>query len=223
MKHLVIGNGEIGSAIAEVLEADVIDKDERAENEEYEFIHICFPYSESFIEIVEDYQREYNPRFTVIHATVPVGVSKICNAVHSPVRGRHPNLEPGVRTFTKFFGGEGASVCAREFEELGIETVVTPNSEDTEAMKLWDTTIYGVNIQLEKLIYKYCKMNGLDFDIVYTKANETYNQGYEDLGEPQFKKYVLKHNEGPIGGHCVLQNLPLLDEQKVDAFFDVLK
>lgn len=221
MRHLVIGNGEIGSAIAEVLEADVIDKNEDAESETYEFIHICFPFSDDFIHLVEEYQRTYNPNYTVIHSTVPVGTSKILGAVHSPVRGRHPNLEPGVRTFAKFFGGLGASVCAREFEELGIETVISENSEDTEAMKLWDTTQYGVNIVLEKIIHKYCEENGLNFDIVYTKANETYNQGYEELGEPQFKKFILEHSEGPIGGHCVLQNLPLLDEPKIEQFFMV--
>ena len=220
MRHLVIGNGEIGSAIAEVLEADVIDKDEQADCENYEFIHICFPYNPDFIEQVEDYQKEYQPSFTIIHSTVPVGVSKIVNAVHSPVRGRHPNLEPSIRTFVKFFGGKGADICAREFEDLGIETITTPNSEDTEAMKLWDTTIYGINIILQKKIHKYCEENGLDFNVVYTKANETYNMGYAEMGEPQFCKYVLETNEGPIGGHCVVPNLPLLDEKWVDKFFN---
>ena len=50
-----------------------------------------------------------------------------------------------------------------------------------------------------------------DFDLIYTHANESYNKGYEKLGHPEYKKYILKHVDGKIGGHCVLQNCPFLD------------
>jgi hypothetical protein len=69
-----------------------------------------------------------------------------------------------------------------------------------------------VNIQLEKLIHEFCEEHGCDFHTVYTEANRSYNEGYENLGEPQFKKYILEHQEGPVGGHCCLPNNEILRE-----------
>ena len=220
MDNLVIGLGEIGTALTKILKCDGIDRDTKAEHKTYKYIHICFPYSENFVEYVRQYQELYSPKLTIIHSTVPVGTSRQCNAVHSPVRGIHPYLEDGIRTFVKYFGGKDAYEASLIFSELGIKIGLTFNSENTEAMKLWDTTIYGVNILLEKEIYEYCKINGLDFDFVYTNANKTYNDGYEKLGFPQFKKYILKHIEGKIGGHCILPNIELLKSKVVDWFYD---
>ena len=52
--------------------------------------------------------------------------------------------------------------------------------------------------------------------MVYTHANQSYNDGYNELGHPQYKKYILKHMEGKIGGHCVISNLDLLDSDVSD-------
>jgi len=173
-------------------------------------MHICFPYSEDFIEQVKAYQLRFKPRLTIIHSTVPVGTSERLNVVHSPVRGKHPDLEGGVRTFAKFFGGHEAKLAADIFRPH-TKVITTKNSRETEALKLWDTTIYGLNIAIEKEIHKYCEEHGLNFDIVYTRANETYNEGYAKLGMPQFTKYVLQHRDEKIGGHCVVQNTKLFN------------
>jgi hypothetical protein len=53
--------------------------------------------------------------------------------------------------------------------------------------------------------------NKVNFDLVYTDSCKTYNEGYEKLGHPEYKKYILKHMKGKIGGHCVLNNLKFLD------------
>jgi hypothetical protein len=211
-KHIVAGLGEIGSAIQNVLHADGIDID-KAKNSfkpgPYEVLHICFPYSRHFAAHVKQYQKHFSPSVTVIHSTVPLGTSQKLGAVHSPVRGVHPHLEAGVQTFVKFFGGRDAKKAARYFSQKGIPVFCHPSARTTEAMKLWDTTVYGWNILLEKAIHEFCRKNKVDFDVVYTKSNETYNEGYEKLGKPQFKKYVLKHFPGPVGGHCVIPNLEL--------------
>ena len=209
--NLVIGNGEIGSAIASVLKADVMDIDIAPPKEKYDVIHICFPYSEDFIEHVKEYQERFKPELTIIHSTVPVGTSFECEAVHSPVRGVHPHLEEGVRTFVKFFGGKRAEEASKLFEAEGIETYCTPHSADTEAGKIWSTTQYGAFIELNKEIYEYCKENNLNFDIVYRLFNETYNEGYIKLGRKDVLRPVLYHSEGKIGGHCVVPNAHLID------------
>ncbi len=211
MEQLVIGKGQIGTAIQAVLNCQAVDKELSAAKHK-DVIHVCIPYNEDFDTSMKKFIELYTPDLIVIHSTVPVGTSEKYDAVHSPVRGRHPNLEPGVRTFVKFFGGPRALDAARLFVFQGIHIETTPLARTTEAMKLWDTTQYLVNIQLEKLIHQFCEEHGCDFNIVYTEANKTYNEGYKQLGEPQFTKYILEHQEGPVGGHCCLPNNEILKQ-----------
>ena len=211
-KHLVIGMGEIGTGLAEVLQCDGIDKNDKVPNAD--IIHICFPYSDQFVELVQKYKYDTGASLIVIHSTVPVGTTSKCGekAVHSPVRGKHPHLAEGIKTFVKFFGGERAKEAAAHFSAFGVETVTTEKPENTEAMKLWDTEIYREAILLNKRIHQYCEEHGLDFDIAYTLASKTYNDGYTKLGHPEFTKYVLKYVEGPIGGHCLEPNHLMLNQ-----------
>lgn len=221
--HLIIGYGEVGQALHKVFpDASTYDYQMGSPNFDasWDFkvlpkiyaMHICFPYiSESrFIEQVEEYQKKYRPYLTIIHSSVPIGTSDKLNAVHSPVRGVHPNLEAGLRTFVKYFGGFKAKEAAKLFEDVGIRTKVIRDARTTEAAKLWDTTQYGIMILLEKEIYKFCRDNGLDFEIVYADFNKTYNAGYEQLGMEHVVRPALMHKDGPIGGHCVIENAELL-------------
>lgn len=221
MKQIVIGLGEVGSAIKKILECDGYDSLTGTlpmDGKEYDVVHICFPYkNEGFLSQVELYRKVFNPSLVIIHSTVPIGTCDLLDAVHSPVRGIHPHLEEGIRTFVKFFGGRQASTAAGIFRAHGIKTVTTLEARETEALKLWDTTIYGWNILLQKAIKAYCDENGLDFDLVYKLANKTYNEGYAELGRPEFTKYVLKDFPGPIGGHCVQENWDLLEGNPIAA------
>lgn len=215
ISNLVVGLGEVGQALQIILKCDGYDTKSYGLNKlekHYDILHICIPYSEEFIETVQNYQQRFTPIHTIIHSSVPIGTSRQCRAVHSPIRGIHPNLEEGIRTFTKYFGGEGAMFCAQLFQSKGIEKIrIATKSEDTEALKLWDTTIYGLNILIEKEIYNFCQKNNLNYDLIYGHANNSYNVGYEELSHPEFKKYTLEHREGPIGGHCIIPNAKLLD------------
>lgn len=213
MTHLVLGLGEIGSAIQKILGSDGYDPKVNPDKDVkfYDVLHICFPYSAEFVKAVKMYERELHADLVIVHSTVPVGTCDENGWVHSPVRGVHPDLELGIRTFVKFFGGAQSSRAAGIFSELGIKTYGLAYAKNTEALKLWDTTIYGMNILIEKGIAAYCEKHGLDFETVYTLANATYNEGYAMLGKPQFSKYVLAHKDGPIGGHCVIPNAELLD------------
>lgn len=210
-RHVVVGLGEVGSALKDVLCCDGYDKDDLLDKE-YFILHICIPYTKQFVDIVKEYQKKTNCFITVVHSTVPIGTCEQLGAIHSPIRGVHPNLKEGIETFVKYFGGEGTTtkIVMSDFNKFGITTEYVGSSKTSEAIKLWDTTIYGVNIELEKFIHAYCEGQGVDFKYVYTNANQTYNDGYERLGKPQFKKYILKHIEGPIGGHCVEPNKKLL-------------
>lgn len=207
-RQLIIGQGQIGTAVQAVLRCPGIDVGDSIPKSDV--IHICFPWFDGFVEEVKTYQKQTGAKLVIVHSTVPVGTCDPSEWVHSPCRGIHPHLEAGIRTFVKFFGGKDSRDAAYLFIKEGLECRWTDNAKDTEAMKLWDTEQYREAVLLEKRIYEYCKKHDLDFNIVYTMANETYNEGYEVLGHPEYKKYVLKHIEGPIGGHCVEANHGIL-------------
>ena len=212
--QLVIGTGEIGKAIANVLGCK--SHDIEPIDGQFDILHICFPYSDSFNGVVKSYRERYKAKYVVIHSTVPVGTSSELNAIHSPVNGKHPDLEQSIRTFTKVFAGEGADVVASHFKDKGCKVKVFSKPENTEAGKLWSLNIYGLNILIQKEIYAYCKAKGLDFDEVYTEYVDIYNNGYSDMGLSQFQMYKLENSNGKIGGHCIIDNQKHLDSELAD-------
>jgi UDP-N-acetyl-D-mannosaminuronate dehydrogenase len=214
MRHLVIGLGEVGSAIQSILQCHGLDFDKQstADGGPYDVVHICFPFNKTFTESVKNYVALYKATLVIVHSSVPVGTCDAEGWVHSPVRGVHPNLKQGILTFVKYFGGTNAVTASRIFSSLDIPTQVTPKAATTEALKLWDTTQYGLMIMIQKEIYDWCKRNDVDPEIVYTDANHTYDIGYEALNRPEVARPYLKHMPGPIGGHCVIPNAHLLDD-----------
>jgi UDP-N-acetyl-D-mannosaminuronate dehydrogenase len=181
---------------------------------EVDIMHICFQYSDIFLSDVEGLQKEYKPKYTVIHSTVPVGTSRKLNAIHSPIRGVHPNLEEGIRTFPKFLGGEQASEVADYFRRLGMKVILFDKQETTEALKLFDTEYYKVNIEFAQRVKRFCDKHNLNFSEVYTIPNQTYNEGYTKLGMPEVVRPVLQPIMKEIGGHCLLPNSKMLKEDE---------
>jgi hypothetical protein len=221
MKTLIIGKGEIGTSLQRVLSPfyeTYIRDIEPLEVEGIEVLHICFPYSKKFIKQVEEYKKQYKPRFVIIHSTVPVGTCAKLGVFHSPVRGIHPHLEQSLLTFVKYLAPFNQELTDY-FEKAHIQIKQVSETKTTELLKLYCTTIYGVNIIAQKEVMKECKRIGADFDIVYTDCNESYNKYYEKLGFPKFKKYVLDYMEGGIGNHCVLPNCKLLKKNSSLAKF----
>lgn len=212
-KTLIVGFGEIGKSLHAVLKekysVETVDINKEPEVSGVDVMHICFPYNDDFVKEVKRYKKKYKPKHIVIHSTVKMGAAKKCKAYYSPVRGIHPHLEMSLKTFVKYLAPR-CEYLVEYFKNVGIQIEEHDSRESLEAMKLYCTTIYGLNIIAEKEIYDFCRKNGLDFDIVYTKSNETYNEGYKNLGFPQYVRYNLKHQNGKIGGHCVIPNCDLL-------------
>lgn len=210
---LVIGAGEIGTALKEVLSKKytvvIKDKEPLELEESVQVMHIAIPYTKNFEKIVHDYQIQYKPKYTVIHSTVPMGTSKRLSAYNSPVRGVHPHLAKSLTTFVKYLAPK-SSYLKKYFEAAGIKIELVKDSKNTEALKLWCTTLYGINVITEKEMYAFCEKYGLDYNLIYTGTNTTYNEGYRKLGFPQYQKYLLKHMPGGVGGHCVINNAHIL-------------
>ena len=95
----------------------------------------------------------------------------------------------------------------------GLTISILKKPENTEAGKIISTTLYGHQIKCCKQVNDICDKYDLDFEEVYTRFNETYNDGYKAIGEGQFRKPILDPIPGPIGGHCIMPNCELLHDQ----------
>lgn len=212
MKTLIIGRGEIGGALSEILSefypVEVLDLGERISGS-FDIIHICFPYSKSFLDDVAAYKEKYKPKYIIIHSTVPVGTSRKCGAFHCPVVGMHPLLKKSILTFTKFLSGKGAYNIADYFRRAGIKIYLTDKQESTELMKILSTNFYGVCIEYVKEVKGLCDSFDVPFEM-WTLWTENYNNGYISLGSPEFVRPNLIPIVNQIGGHCVSNNLNFL-------------
>lgn len=221
-----MGYGEVGKAIASFYTdpfiQDLQDHSFPADVQ-FDILHICIPYSMNFLPAAQAAIEKWGQAALVfIHSTVPVGTTAELGKsykmiVHSPVRGVHPNLAEGVKTFPKYIGADFAGAAQLAFEhleEIGIEPFVLYKSATTELLKLLDTTYYGINIAFHAYAKKICDRERVSFDMVMTEANRSYNKGYTTLGKPNVIRPVLFPPEGDkIGGHCVIPNAELLLEQ----------
>lgn len=215
MKTLIVGNGEIGKSLLGVFdkhyECDIIDKiNEENPCLDYEIMHICFPYSDKFIDAVAEYQGRYQPKYTVIHSTVPIGTSAAVNSIHSPCVGIHPHLMESLKVFTKFLGGKDAGAVAQYFRRAGVKVYLTDNSDSTELMKIMSTTYYGMCIEYTKEVKRQCDYFGIPFEL-WSIWTTNYNEGYEMLGYPEYTRPNLIPIMTSIGGHCIRPNLELLN------------
>lgn len=230
----VLGNGEVGRAITQLYSTPVATRDLTHDNfgkEIFDVLHVCIPFNENFIPETIKAVRTHCPGGLVfIHSTVAVGTTEHIGkelgddgrfVVHSPIRGVHPNLLEGIKTFVKYIGADfaGAGRMAQEhLEELGVEAMIVYRSKATELLKLLDTTYYGLAISFHKYAADLCETENVNFDVVMTEANRSYNEGYTALGMPNVVRPVLKNPytynpEGTIGGHCVIPNAKILEFQ----------
>lgn len=224
MKVGIIGYGEIGSSIAKVysefsqFEVLVVDPYMGYDDDltGVDLLNICIPFIDNFISVVDEYIEKVKPRLTVIHSTVAPGTTEKINGrvCHSPMRGLHPNLDLGMKTFLKYIGSEDYD-AAVEYQAhllgMNIESHICKNTKTTEYSKLLDTTYYGVCIAFHADVAKLCEDEKLDFDEVMTLYNNTYNDGYKKLGKDNVVRPVLYPTK-KIGGHCVVPNAKILKD-----------
>lgn len=216
--NTVVGYGEIGQAVNKVIgEAFIIDLDTKSRPKETEVLHICFPYSKTFIKDVKQYISELSPKYTVIWSTVPIGTTKqIKGAVHSPVEGKHPELARSIKDGTRWIGAnEDGAFFEDYFKRLYLKTKLVKSSDYTEALKLLSTTEYGVNIEFARYKKQVADDLGMDFELT-KEWNKDYNKLYHNLGMNWAQKYILDAPEGAKGGHCVTPNARLLYKQFPD-------
>lgn len=215
-KTLIIGAGEIGNSLLEVLQPyyDVWIKDkDPLELDDVDMMFICFPYSEHFEAQVREYQKEYKPKHTVVFSTTPPRTCQRLKVIHSPVEGMHPYLADSIRYSIRFLAGNPKELpaVANYFRRANLKVYVFDDAQTTEVLKIMSTTKFGVDIEYENEVKHQCKRFGVPYE-AWTIYNQNYNRFYEELGYPEYKRPILTPIKGKrIGGHCVLPNCKLLD------------
>ena len=232
----IIGFGEIGSSIAKVYESfggfdiSIVDSFQNRNDDinGVEILNICIPFIDNFVSVVQEYISKSNPKYTIIHSTVAPGTTKLVGGkvCHSPMRGLHPNLDLGMKTFLKYIGPEdeeSAKLYQKHLSNLNIKSHICKDSKTTEYAKLLDTTYYGVCIAFHADVSRLCEKEKIDFDEVMTLFNQSYNEGYTKLNKPNVVRPVLYPTK-KIGGHCVVPNAKILkdymDTKTVQSILD---
>lgn len=227
MNALLIGYGEIGKGIYEVYsqfhQIDIIDPAYETERvlDTYDVMLVTIPYSDKFVEIVNDYQKEFNPRAKIIFSTLPVGTTaKFKYTVHVPIEGKHPALMESIDKWQIFMGGFNKTAY-KFFVQSGKMPYILDKPEHTEFLKLQSTTNYGLMIEFARYCNEICKSINMDYSEI-NQYNACYNALYEQMNMPQFSRYILTPPEGSKGGHCVTNNAKILREQFPNVLIDVV-
>jgi hypothetical protein len=230
MRHLIIGHGQIGQAVDKMIrrsEDELVHSYDIAKNTEadkqklikenaIDILHITFPYTDKFIVQVKTYIKEFKPQYSVIYSTVKVGTTRQFgqNAFYSPVVGRHPNLYEGILYGLRFIGTNQKSAHPVDelWEALGARVKVVDSTDATEFIKIRSTAKFGINLVWTEYEKSVADDIGVDFNLV-KEFDEEYNKLYQRLGMEWAQQYILDPPGGVIGGHCVIPNALLLQEQ----------
>lgn len=228
MNHLIIGMGEIGKAVSGLFpEAQTLDMEDKVIKGDIDVAHICFPYSDKFVDDVEEYYTLYRPTHLVIYSTVPIGTtaSLSFHAVHSPVEGKHPDLALSILQMERWVASTNPGETLffyTLFDMVGLHVRKIADPSFTEALKLLSTTEYGVNIEFARYKAWVADQIGMPYELT-KEWNREYNKLYSNLGmDKRFQKFVLDAPEGPKGGHCVTPNARLLNEQFPNELVEIV-
>jgi len=227
----ILGLGEVGNAIKKLciqkhkVFVRTLDSDQ-IKNNKIDVLHICIPYTDQFEKIIAGAIKQINPVLIIINSTVKPGTTQSLYKktkallVHAPIIGDHPHLYKYLKVFTKPLGAvntKAYKLAQKHFSDLGVKTIRFNSPLESELAKIMSTTYYAWNILFEKYLHQLSKKHKANFNQVYTKWNKIYNAGYKKT-KPNVIRPILKHFPGPIGGHCLIPNVKILDKWLKDNF-----
>jgi UDP-N-acetyl-D-mannosaminuronate dehydrogenase len=210
---MIVGLGEVGSALAQVLKRNgrVLEHDvERREfDESVGVMHICFPFTRQagFVTATLSYIERFKPELTVINSTVVPGTTRAiaeqssASIAYSPVRGKHFRMVDDLLKYRKFVAGiddRSATRAAAHFRAAGMTFQLINKVETLELAKLAETSYFGVLIAFAQELNRYAN-----------QVNADYAEALDFFDEVDFLPRT-KYHPGFIGGHCVIPNIQLL-------------
>ena len=233
-KDIVVGLGEIGTPILKLLSKSTIavgfDKDPSLMDQKKflkfkdyptELLHVCIPYSNKFSKNVMSLIKKFNPQCVVVHSTIsPYTTHEIQKKTSIPVmysatRGVHKRMLSDMKKYTKFFAVYPNStkstwakkIFSQRMKKSGIKTKSMSNPHTLELAKIvCDTSYYGWLINYAQISNLIAKKHLVNYDEMWTFADEIHKY----LGNRP------KMYPGYIGGHCVIPNLELINNETLN-------
>ncbi len=224
-KTLVVGLGEVGGALAAVLDRNEpvlrLDIQPVEITDPIGIMHICIPFQvqADFVAVTVAYIKRFTPALTIVNSTVLPGTTRSIAeqsggvVAYSPVRGKHVRMENDMLHYDKFVAGfdpHDAAYAEAHFKSAGMKTRVIDKVETLEIAKLAETTYFGVCIAYAQELNRYCERAGADFDQAITF--------FDEVGFLPRQPYY----PGFIGGHCVIPNIKILLELAPSAMLDAI-
>tara|TARA_Y100000996_G_C22553913_1_gene654777 strand:+ start:2655 stop:3449 length:795 start_codon:yes stop_codon:yes gene_type:complete len=233
-KDIVAGLGEIGLPILKLIskKENAIGYDlnkklmnERKfikfENLQTRFLHIAIPVNKNFNSNVTNLNKKFQPECIVIHSTISPGTTEQLQKklkvplIFSATRGVHKRMIRDLKRYTKFFAisknapkkNWAVSEYHKTMKKCGIKTQQMSKPETLELAKiLCDTSYLGWLINYAQLTNTIALEHNVDYDEMWKFSDEIH----KILGNRP------KMFPGFIGGHCVIPNLELIQNQTLD-------
>lgn len=233
MTVIVVGCGEIGKPIARLCamayeKVHCIDKADSGhlltiDNDEMVIMHVCLPGNmENFTSVVCEYVSLFDPYLVIVHSTTKPGVmNTIADVIgssriaHSQVHGKHKagRMLGDMLRHKKFIAAdavEAANAAEHHLKQIGFsdENIIhLPSLVSGELVKILATSLYALLIAYAQEVKRIGKKFNVEFEILSL---------FKKLETDDFD-FTTK-TPGVIGGHCLMQNLELLDQVCPNAF-----
>ena len=240
MKDVVVGLGEIGKPMFKLISKSVktvgYDKNTKLNpksNQKYmklptRFIHICIPFNKFFYSNLKKSTGKFSPKSIVIHSTISPGTTSWLQSkfnipvIYSATRGVHKRMLRDLRRYTKFFAiqknAPDAKWASSQFSLLmrkaGVKTKRMSNPLTLELGKIvCDTSYYGWLINYAQISQIIALKHKVDYNEMWSFADEIH----------KFLGNRPKMFPGHIGGHCVIPNLELINDNSLNQINKINK
>lgn len=238
-KDVICGLGEIGNPILKLISASIktigydvnaklIDQSEllKFDSIPTELLHVCIPYNEKFEKNVMQLISKFTPLGVVIHSTIKPGTTNRLQknlkipVIYSATRGVHKRMVKDLKRYRKFYSvydWAPNSVWIRKIfknrmKKAGVKTKMMSSPLALELAKIIvDTSYYGWLINYAQLSNMIAVKNKVDYDEIWSFAEEIHKY----LGNRP------KMFPGFIGGHCVIPNLDLMNDQTLNLIKEI--
>ena len=233
-KDVVVGIGEVGKPILKSLskgnivvgfdiDPNLMDKKkfERHKNLQTSFLHIAIPVTSKFINNILDLHKKFQPECIVIHSTIKPGITEELQGklpipvIYSATRGVHKNMLKDLKRYTKFFAicsisprkQWAISSFSKKMKLCGIKTKKMSRPITLELAKIiCDTSYLGWLVNYAQVSNLIAKNYDVNYDEMWSFSDEIH----------KFLGNRPKMYPGYIGGHCVIPNLKLINNETLN-------
>lgn len=238
-KDVVAGLGEIGKPILQLISKTIpvvgydidqklVDQKLAKKYEKFDtrFLHVCIPFTKNFINNVISLYEKFKPESIVIHSTISPNTTKQIQEklsipiIYSATRGVHRRMLYDLKRYTKFFAvdltvpnaKQAASSYSSMMKKCAVKTKRMTNPITLELAKIvCDTSYYGWLINYAQLSNMIALEHKVDYDEMWSFTDEIH----------KFLGNRPKMFPGFIGGHCVIPNLDLINNDSLNLIKEI--